>query len=120
MIGRTVCCLYCKKQFQVNGKQRWHNCIEAVKARTKLQNEKFRKKYKEGGYLAKSSKKLKTIRKTWKKCIDCGYPTPNHFGRCSSCISKIEQFIDLDLMIAFESGGGSSSGKRMGSRIHGE
>lgn len=118
---RKACCLFCHREFKVNGRQLWHSCKKARlvknqeeskrhseyylkhKERIRAYNNENRKKNNPSAQLDKTG---------WKKCSICGTPTPNRtwqtdegpVQRCDGCLNRIGTNWDVQTMQFFTMG----------------
>jgi hypothetical protein len=95
-----ACCIYCKEEFIIHGKQKWHKCDKALQVKRKHYNDLRNTKARQ----IVRCKKKDLERVGWKKCISCGSFTPNRFGRCNSCLERLGSLCDLDAIMTFEQG----------------
>ena len=102
-IQNPACCIYCRKQFIVKGKQRWHNCEKAMAAKRAIGRKRWNEKYKQGRrYVPKSI--ATDMKEGWKQCKRCKALTPNYFGICRNCLSVLGTIYDLDAIMTFDRG----------------
>lgn len=109
-IQNPACCLYCKEEFIIKGKQRWHNCPQAHKAKRLIEKIKSKEWQKKTEY-SKTRRSVHIGKENWKKCIKCGALTPNRFGRCGNCLDEMSRRFDLDFIIDFDSGNTKTKGR---------
>jgi len=105
-----VCCIYCRKEFAVRGKQRGHNCPQATKVRRAIARGRVTN-WRKRQFTKKPEGFSKAV---WTVCTKCkDVLTPNYFGVCDNCRSILSSQMDMDMIIGFDEG----YEKRNGSRI---
>jgi len=96
-----ACCIYCKKEFILKSRQKWHGCRESMLVKKKIERAStiaWRKK--------EYAKRPPEISKaSWKLCKKCKSAlTPNYFGVCSNCLDILSSQMDIDMIVEFEAG----------------